>query len=287
MKKLVLLSLVLLLIGCKTKQSKNIEKTNVLFIGNSLTYYHDMPKTLQAMLNEKHSNYTIEQSAFPGMTLKGHLQDIITESKGDTINSRSKEPGEVTETEKKIKSNKWDIIILQEGTGRLYFSEVIKEVINPSIQSIKELNNNPNCKYVLFKTWPSKGEYPRKSECLPKHYFDWEKYYVNEETSNKITFCSTERLNFEQDVDILNSFFNTIAQDNGMLKTDHCNLHYKVRTKFPEIEIYDDEYHPSEIGSYLNALEFYRILTNEKVSKLKYIGKLDKNTTKKLKSFFD
>jgi len=284
MKKIILLFL--MLIGCKPKQIENQQKINVLFIGNSLTYYHDMPKTLQVMLDENNSKYNIEQSAFPGMTLKGHLEDIITETKGEDIYTREKESGETTETEKKLKSKKWDIIILQEGTGRLYYSEVIKEVINPSIKSIIDFNNNPNCKFILFKTWPSKGTYPREKECLPKHYFDWKKYYVSEEKSNKIKFCSVERLNLKQDVNILNNFFDTIAHDNSIDKTNHCSLHYDVRTKFPEIELYDDEYHPSEIGSYLNALEFYRILTNKKVSKLKYIGKLDKSTTEKLKSIF-
>lgn len=285
LKKLLFI-LLILLVSCKSKPIIVEKKINVLFIGNSLTYYHDMPKTLQAMLNEKHLNYSIEQSAYAGMSLKGHLRDIVYDSKGDTLYSRDKEPGEITETEKKIKSKKWDIIFLQEVTGGIYFPDVIQEVTNPSIKSIIEFNNDRNCKYILFKTWTSKGIYPRKSECLPKHYFDWEKYYINEETSNKITFCSVERLNLEQDVNILNSFFDTIAEDNGLSKTNHCNLHYKIRTKFPELELYDDEYHPSELGSFLNALEFYRILTNEKISKLKYNGKLDSKTAKKLKSIF-
>jgi hypothetical protein len=285
MKKLFFLSLLLLLVGCKLKQV-NQEKINVLFIGNSLTYYHDMPKTLQAMLNENYSNYNIEQSAFAGMTLKGHLEDIIYETKGDTVSTRDKEIGEITETEKKLKTKKWDIIVLQEGTGRLYFPEVIKEVINPSIKNIIDFNNNPKCKYILFKTWTSKGIYPREKECVPKHYFDWKKYYVNEETSNKIKFCSSERLNLKKDVNLLNIIFDTIAKDNKISKTNHCSLHYKVRTEFPEIELYDDEYHPSESGSFFNALEFYRILTNDKIAKLKYVGKLDIKSAKKLKSVF-
>lgn len=100
MKKLILLFLIF--VGCRSKQIENQQKTNVLFIGNSLTYYHDMPKTLQAMLNENNSKFNIEQSAFAGMTLNAHLEDIITESKGDDIYTREKEAGELTETEKKL-----------------------------------------------------------------------------------------------------------------------------------------------------------------------------------------
>ncbi len=154
MKKIILLFLVL--IGCKPKQIENQQKINVLFIGNSLTYYHDMTKTLQVMLDENNSKYNIEQSAFPGMTLKGHLEDIITETKGEDVYTREKEAGETTETEKKLKSKKWDVIILQEGTGRLYYSEVIKEVINPSIKSVIDFNNNLENPVKLTTTFQSK-----------------------------------------------------------------------------------------------------------------------------------
>ena len=90
----------------------------------------------------------------------------------------------------------------------------------------------------------------------------------------------------EQNIKILNESFDSIKQQNSLTISNHPNLHYQVRTKFPEIELYDDEYHPSEAGSFLNALEFYRILTNKKVSKIKYNGKLDLKTVKKLKSVF-
>lgn len=285
MKKILFIVL-LIFVGCKSKPIAIEKKVNVLFIGNSLTYYHNMPKTLQAMLDEKHSNYNIEQSTFPGMSLRSHLEDIVTKSDNDKITVREKTIDELTETEKKLIEKEWDIIILQEGTNNLYFQDVVKEVIEPTIVKMKQLVKNKNCKYILFNTWPSKGKYPREKECIPKHFFDWKKYYVNEEISNKEKFCSQEMSSLEENIEILNKSFDVIKEKNNLTISNHPNLHYLVRIKFPELELYDDEYHPSEIGSFLNALEFYSILTNEKVSKIKYNGELDLKTVKKLKSVF-
>ncbi|MEM0543853.1 DUF4886 domain-containing protein [Flavobacterium sp. j3] len=285
MKK-TLLFILFMLTSCKTKPILVEDKINILFIGNSLTYYHDMPKTLQAMLNEKSNNFNIEQSTFPGMTLKSHLEDIIINSSKDNIRVREKSLNELTETEKKLQEKNWDFIILQDVTQNQYFPEVTKEVTEPTILKIKQQVKNKDCTFIIFSTWPSIGDYPRKKMCIPKHYFDWKKYYVNEEVSNKEKFCSTEIINLEEDIKILNESYNNIKEVNNLLVSNHPNLHYKVRTNFPEIELYDDDYHPSEIGSFLNALEFYRIFSNEKVDKLQYNGKLDSETAKKLKNIF-
>lgn len=283
MKKILAITCVVLVFGCKSKPIPNQEKINVLFIGNSLTYFHDMPTTLQSMLNEKHYNFNVEQSTFDGMTLDGHLTSMIIKQSGDTLYSRTKEVGEITETEKKIASKKWDIIIMQEGSRDHYFPDVIKEITEPTVKKIKQLVNNTDCKFIMFNTWTSKGKYPREKECVPKHYFDWEKYYVSEEVSNQVKFCSVERLNLEQDVKILSECFDGIKKEDDLTITNHCQIHYNVRKKHPEIELYDDDYHPSEAGSFLNACVFYNLLTGEKASKLKFIGKLNPETAKLLK----
>lgn len=285
MQKMLFIFIVLLT-SCKTKPIVVERKINILFIGNSLTYFHDMPKTLQAMLNEKSNNFNIEQSTFPGMSLKSHLEDIITDSSKDKIHVREKSSNELTETEKKLHEKNWDIIILQDVTQNQYFSEVTKEVTEPTILKLKQQVNNKDCTFIIFSTWPSKGDYPRKKMCIPKHYFDWKKYYVNEEVSNNEKFCASEIINLEEDIKILNESYKNIKEVNKLLVSNHPNLHYKVRTNFPEIELYDDDYHPSEIGSFLNALEFYRIFSNEKVDKLQYNGKLDSKTAKNLKNLF-
>jgi hypothetical protein len=284
MRKLVYI-LFFLLLACKSNPIGLQEKINVLFIGNSLTYYHDMPLTLQKMLGEKGLNYDIEQSTFPGMPLSWHLENIITKKEDDgSIYTRVKNEGERTETESKIMSKNWDIIILQEGTFNLYFPEVILEVIQPTIKKIQVLNKNKSCKYIFFNTWIFKNNnYPLNSICLNKHDFDWKKYYVNEEISNKEKFCSLDILNEIDNLRILNESLNPIKDNNNLIITNHPDIHFKIRKFFPEIELYDDDFHPSEVGSFLNACVFYKLLTNKNPKKLKYIGKLTKETAEIIK----
>lgn len=66
MKNITLIILVLVITSCKSQKPQSSEVLNVLFIGNSLTYFHDMPQTLQMMLDETHPNIEIDQSTFPG-----------------------------------------------------------------------------------------------------------------------------------------------------------------------------------------------------------------------------
>ena len=278
MKKALAIICGCLVFGCKSKPIPNQEKINVLFIGNSLTYFHDMPKTLQSMLNEKHYNFNVEQSTFDGMTLDGHLTSMIIKQSGDTLYSRTKEIGEITETEKKIASKKWNIIILQEGSRNHYFPDVVKEITEPTVKKIKKLVNNKDCKFIMFNTWTSKGNYPRQKECIAKVYFDETKYYMGEEVSEEEKYCSPERLNLEQDVKILSECFDGIKKEDDLTITNHCQIHYNVRKKHPEIELYDDDYHPSEAGSFLNACVFYNLLTGKKASKLTFVGKLNPTT---------
>ncbi len=188
------------------------KKTNILFIGNSLTYYHDMPKMLQEMFNESRHNYNVEQSTYPGFTLESHLNSIIIKYEDGNIETRTKEKNEITETEKKIASKKWDIVILQESPGNQIFPEVIQEITNPAINKIQQLVNNDKCQFYVFNTWISINfKYPQDKFCVPKHYFSWEKYYQNEEISNAIKFCSLEITDSKTNLKILNESYNSIS----------------------------------------------------------------------------
>ena len=171
MKKILLILIILTTISCKSQQKDSAKEINVLFIGNSLTYFYDMPQTVQKMLNETNLNIRIEQSTFPGQSLDGHLSDIITSRTENGINTRKKEEGEKTETEIKIAEKKWDVVILQTGTISVLIPENRELITNKAISEIKKLVSNPNCKFILFNTWPSKNEYP-KQYCYPSRMID-------------------------------------------------------------------------------------------------------------------
>lgn len=281
--KEILALLFIIFYSCKSKPVEQVQKVNILFIGNSLTYYHDMPKMVKQMLDEKSTHYLIEQATFPGMTLNSHLNNIIYKREGDHIYTMRKNDFEITETEKIISSRSWDLIIIQEAPDMLFSKELVDELVQSDIEEIKALNRNKNCKYIFFNTWiPKVQHYPIKSICLPKSDFDYVKFPINNLNSDE-KFCLEEVLNEKEYLRILNEALNHINLKQKMIISNHPNIHFNIRNKYPEIQLYDDDYHPSKIGSFLNACIFYKMITNKNPTRLKFNAGLDEKTTSLLK----
>ncbi|MFT7011813.1 MAG: hypothetical protein ACJAWR_001836 [Flavobacteriales bacterium] len=233
-----------------------------------------MPQTVQEMLNETNPNIKIDQSTFPGISLISHLDFILIDNEKN--NRRKKEEGELTATEKKIIQKKWDVVIMQEGTVRLLIPEVKDFQVNPAIDQIKSLINNPDCRFIIFNTWASKTEYPKKY-CYPG-------IIVDESLVPDKKYCSPIITNIEQELELINSAYKSVADKNNIEKTDNGNLFYQVEKISPEIELLEDEIHPSELGAFLNACVFYQILTDKKAADLNYYGKLDRKIANQLKN---
>ncbi|WP_127138794.1 DUF4886 domain-containing protein [Flagellimonas oceanensis] len=274
MKNILLLLLILVCADCKSQETEGTEKINVLFIGNSLTYYYDMPETLQKMINETNSGFNIEQSTFPGISLDGHLNSIIELQTENRISTRKKEEGEKTETEIKLSEKDWDIIVLQEGTVRLLIPEAKEYKVETAIAEIKNRISNQNCKFILFKTWPSKKEYPKQ--------YCYSKWAINHSLEND-EYCSPEIKNLEQEIELINEAYGSVAEKYGLILSDNGNIVYEILTQYPDIKLYEDNIHPNKYGAFLNACIFYQMLTDNKASDLKYHGEIESKTADILK----
>lgn len=262
-------------LGCKSTPQSHTKNINVLFIGNSLTYYSNMPQMLEDMLNETHSNFNIHQSTFPGYSLDSHLNNIIMSSSEDMVSVRKKESSEITKTEKKIKERDWDIIVLQTGTVSVLIPEARDISINKAIEEIKALSTKPNCKFILFSTWASKVEYSERY-CYPCEDID--------ETLEKSNCCSPEINNLKQHVELINEGYTILAEKNDLIKSNHTDKACEVRTEHSEVNLYLDDIHPNKNGAFLNACIFYELLTKEKASELKYTSDIDLKTAELLKT---
>lgn len=273
MKNIKIVLFIILVLGCKNEGvlKKDI---NVLFIGNSLTYFYDMPQTLQKMLNETQSNIRVEQSTFPGMPLSGHLTYMVIDSTENGISTREKEAGEITKTEKKISERNWDIIILQTGTTSVLIPENRKLKVQKAIAEIKKLITNESCEFIIFNTWPSKGEYP-KEYCYPSSLID-------DSLENK-KYCSPLILNLKQENDLINKSYEELATENSLRRSNNGTKFFETRNKYPEIELYEDKSHPNKYGAYLNACIFYQMITGKKAKELNFIGDIDPKFAKQLK----
>jgi hypothetical protein len=265
MRNFVLIILAVAITSCKSLKTELSEELNVLFIGNSLTYYHEMPQTLQLMLNETNPNIKIDQITYPGYSLSQHLSrktESATEHRVTTL------------TEKMIVEKDWDIIILQTGTVSVLIPENRELKVNRAISRIKELATNKDCKFIIFNTWPSKREYPKKY-CYSGYSID--------KSIKDIDYCSPIMENLEQEITAINESYNLVSKSNNIIKSDNGSKFYEIRTSHPEIELYEDHIHPNKYGAFLNACVFYQMLTNNKASELKYIGEIEPKNAELLK----
>lgn len=242
---------------------------DVFFIGNSLTYYNGMPEMLQKMLADGGDWVNIEQSTFPGMSLSAHLDNIIVDQTEGGVSTRKKLPGEVTETEKKIAEKQWDMVVLQEGTIQLLIPEARAFLVNPAIEKMKTLVDNPDCKILLFRTWPSRADYPRQY-CYPSA--------IIEASIAKEKSCSTNIQDLEHEMELINKAYESLAASSSIQLTDNGNRFYQILKYHPDISLYEDESHPSKTGAYLNACIFYQTITGKKATSITYDAELPKAT---------
>ncbi|MFZ4771461.1 MAG: hypothetical protein ACOYLO_14860 [Ferruginibacter sp.] len=130
-----------------------IEKTDykVLFVGNSYTFYNDgvdfhLQKMLRADSSSDSINYVIDKIAVGSYTLEAHYTDPLTITK--------------------IKSQKWNTVVLQEQSTRpINFPGLFSEYAGKLDTEIKKVN----ARTVLYMTWPNKDA-PADMDSLAASY---------------------------------------------------------------------------------------------------------------------
>ena len=109
----------------------------ILFIGNSYTFYNDMPKLLEALLYENGYDATVHSVTKGGRKLYANLAE------GDEYNKRIAEL---------VSKNSFDILFLQEQS---YFPLVDAERFENAVGELKALVSAKRT--VLYATWGRKA----------------------------------------------------------------------------------------------------------------------------------
>lgn len=250
---------------------------SILFVGNSLTYYNDMPQMLQKMLGNQKINYKVDQATYSGISLTQHLNRKITKTEKGTELTALK-PNDTSSTLKKLYSEKWDFVVLQNGTVGLLIPEARKLVVKPAILGFKEKLKNTTTQFVLFKTWPSLDTFP-KQHCYPAAVID--------KSIEKNMCCSPLITSIEQEAKLVNEAYDSIAIETNVPTLPITDCYIYVIKNHPTINLYHDESHPSILGSYLCACMFYKYFTKQKASTIKYTGEIDKKSAKAIQDVVD
>jgi len=108
---------------------------NVLFIGNSFTYYNDMPTMVETMGQQNGLDLHVEQVTYGGAS----LIDFATSGTSRT-----------TEVINKLNEREWDFVILQDHSRKPL--DNLTEMLN-AIHSLDELIEQNGAQTVLYSTW--------------------------------------------------------------------------------------------------------------------------------------
>ena len=105
----------------------------VLFIGNSLTYYNDLPGMFARLAQSGGHVAQVDESSAGGGTWAGHTKSAITLNK--------------------IKYRKWDLIVLQEQSDYPAVAAQRQELVYPAVRLLKDKVLESGATPVLFMTW--------------------------------------------------------------------------------------------------------------------------------------
>lgn len=196
---------------------------NVLFIGNSFTMNHQMPKKLERIAKRE------GESLFTAQVTKG----------GKDWAYHAKNP----HTYEMIKSEPWDYVVLQALSYEpLYAEHLLSEKTlkhgKMMIDSIRR--HHPNAKIMLFMTWGYKDGI----------YIDYERRSIE----------------YEEMQERLQKQYNRFGELYKVAIAPVGKVWEKSRERYPDFNLYaSDDYHQSELGSFLVASTFYSMIFNKTI----------------------
>jgi hypothetical protein len=192
-------------------------KKKVLFLGNSYTYVNNLPQLIKDIALSKGDTLVFDQNVIGGYTFQNHSTDA--------------------QSLQKIKSNSWDIVVIQGQSQEPSFSPT--QVMNSSYPYAKKLADsvrtaNPCAEVMYYMTWGRKNGDASNCAAYPP-----------------VCTYNGMQARLRQSYLMFADSFNASCAPVGVAwKT--------FRNAYPSLELYDlDESHPAMAGSYLAACVFY------------------------------
>ena len=178
----------------------------ILFIGNSKTYRQNFPGIFKRMVESIGQEIYIDKATKPGASLIELFQE--------------------SETLEKIKSEKWDYVVIQERTIKALQDDIseFKEGATSICNRIKE--NDLKTKIIYNAVGVHCDFNLEEYETTNKHYEQ-----IAEMTDGVVVYSGNAFINFNR--------------------------------KFPDIELYEDKQHPTLVGAYLSACCLYNTIFND------------------------
>lgn len=229
--RFIIYSIVPFLLGVSLGFSQtNSSSSSILFVGDGLTYYHDLPQAFEALAEAAGKSVRTVSQAGPGYSLYRHSQD--------------------TETLRRLIDEKWDVVILQEQHEISIIPYHRKKYMIPSARRLDSLVDQQGARTLLFVNWahPSIRKHCQRKKCS-KHF----------KTARQELAAITE--SYQRVAAEINAELTPIGQ--SWLRAQ------EVAPDIPLWED-ENELYPSVYGNYLNACVFYKKIFQESPEGIPY-----------------
>jgi hypothetical protein len=206
--------------------SESSPKLQILFVGNSFVFQNDMPDILEGMLGAAGVSAEIDIATIPGGSLKQHAK--------------------TRRTIKKIQSQNWDYVILQEQSVIPSIKRYREGQMFPAVRTLSQMHNGST---MLFMTWG-------RRQGMKSSGFNRYRDMQDALTKGYIEAARREHLS----VAPVGEAFRVVL---------------KQKPFYPLWS--DDGSHPSYQGSYLSACVFFQMITQQSPVGNTYKGRINKN----------
>lgn len=221
---------------------KEDKMLNILFLGNSLMYYNDMPNlfTRIALANGKKVNV---QSVTKGSATISDFANLTTEVGAKAIPL--------------LKSQSWDIVVIEPSRRITPYENTVREAELASAKAIQELAHAAGGEVLLYSVWGNNSGTVAE-------------YRASSPTSmSKVTTHRIDRLTHTQFMQEVNLAF---AAALGGVKIAPAGYAFEnCIAKYTYNLYHSDKVHPSPIGSYLAAAVIYATIYGEAVEEIPYL----------------
>ena len=237
----------LVLVHNSHAQIQNSESIKILFIGNSYTSAHNIPKIISDLAKADGVNIEVDMVTPGGATFQSHLSNQSIPAK--------------------LSEKKWNYVVLQEQSQKMAFSDM--QVQSDSFAPAKKLvslihGNARDAKVIFYNTWGRKNG--DQDNCkIMREICTYDGMQSRIDKNYRAIALETKSLLFPA------------GKIWRKIKTNYPNIElYEA-----------DGSHPSQAGAYLVAYSFYKILSYSKSSANLDVTNLDKNTAQLIRNAVD
>lgn len=232
----------------------------ILFLGNSLVFFNDMPKTFEALTRAQGIPVYVEALTQGSCTMS-------------LFASTSVDIG--YQANYKLTTEEWDYVIIEPSRRATPFEDTVFNAELDAAEVLDELIQGAGGETVIYSVWGlnkgTTGVYQQNGIDAPK---------IGDHEIGRSAHCN-----------YMNYFGEAVSRRLGGRKIIRAGYAYEnciAQHPLRELNIYHtDEQHPSPAGSYLIACTIYDTIFGEAIGGARYTGSIDASVAVQLQDIAD